>query len=306
MLDKISPIKLYSQEAAEKLAKAFSKVSLKEAKGEGTFEVIATTEGIDRDGEVILVSGWNFDNFMKNPIMLWGHNYWEMEAIVGAVTDLEVKENQVVVRGIFASTESGQLARKLYDDGILKAVSVGFIPKNRNGNTITEAELLEISFVSVPANPDALSLSKFSKMEQIVKTVTEEEKKDETKNEGEQSEEGQEGEPKADPKAIPKEVAKLKKLNSDLALIIAHYAPKNIEADEKAGRVLSSKNRTLIQSCVDSMSESANLLSELLSATEPEKGSVVELAKGVKVEAQQLQRMLEGVIKNAKLLESNL
>lgn len=414
MFENLSPVKIYSQEAAEKLAKAFSKVSLKEAKGDGTFQVIATTEGIDRDGEVILVSGWDFENFMKNPIMLWGHNYWEMEAIVGAVTNLEVKDKQVVVSGIFANTESGQLARQLYDDGILKAVSVGFIPKDRTGNTITKAELLEISFVSVPANPDALSLSKIFQMEKIIKTavaehetalapkdqafdqemcmsnlkkwatVTDEqgnEKMDMTKYQqgfawfdeadtenmeayklchhdvmdgelmcvwqgvvaamtalladgnagipqdqieavynhlaahyeqfGETAPEmGQNNsEDSLNPdeqKAVNKEVAKLKKLIGDLSLIVAHYAPKSNENEQKAGRVLSSKNRTLIQSCVESMNESGRLLTELLDSTEPDKGTVIEMAKGVVIESQQLQKMVENVIKNAKLLNSNL
>jgi phage head maturation protease len=43
----------------------------------------------------------------------------------------------------------------------LKTVSVGFIPKERdpeNQRIITRAELLEVSFVPVPCNPNALSL----------------------------------------------------------------------------------------------------------------------------------------------------
>ncbi len=41
---------------------------------------------------------------------------------------------------------------------MVKTVSVGFIPKEREGKTITSAELLELSFVAVPCNPNALSL----------------------------------------------------------------------------------------------------------------------------------------------------
>lgn len=44
---------------------------------------------------------------------------------------------------------------------MLKTVSVGFIPKNRSEQDrriIEEAELLELSFVAVPSNRDALSL----------------------------------------------------------------------------------------------------------------------------------------------------
>ena len=53
--------------------------------------------------------------------------------------------------------------RQLYDEWVLKTVSVGFIPKERdvnNSSIITRAELLELSFVPVPCNPNALSLWK--------------------------------------------------------------------------------------------------------------------------------------------------
>lgn len=148
----------------KKLEDAIAKEALtvegKKPVGEGTFEVIATNEAVDRDGEVLKVSGWNFSNFMKNPILLFGHNYWEMQTIIGAVTEVEVVNGNVVARGVFARTPEGQLARQLYEDGILKTVSVGFIPLERQGNVITKAELLELSFVPVPSNPQALSLQK--------------------------------------------------------------------------------------------------------------------------------------------------
>jgi phage head maturation protease len=43
----------------------------------------------------------------------------------------------------------------------VKTVSIGFIPKQRSSNDrtiITKSEMLEFSFVAVPANPEALSL----------------------------------------------------------------------------------------------------------------------------------------------------
>ena len=163
----------------KKLADAVAKEALtvegKKPVGEGTFEVIATNEAVDRDGEVLKVSGWSFVNFMKNPILLFGHNYWEMETIIGAVTEIEIVDGNVVARGVFARTEEGQIARQLYDDGILKTVSVGFIPLERQGNVITKAELLELSFVPVPSNPQALSLQKsLEKKMLFLKTVVSE------------------------------------------------------------------------------------------------------------------------------------
>jgi phage head maturation protease len=46
---------------------------------------------------------------------------------------------------------------------MLKTVSVGFIPLKRNDQDykiIEKAELLEVSFVAVPANPNAISMDK--------------------------------------------------------------------------------------------------------------------------------------------------
>lgn len=161
--------KEYSQKTAEELSRALKKFSKKEVKGDGTFEVIASTESVDRQGEVILLKGWNFKNYMNNPVILWGHDYWSLP--IGAATEVKVEEGKLVIKGIFANTDFAQEVRKLYDEGIVKTVSVGFIPLERQGNVITKAELLELSFVPVPANPDALSLQKMQKVEAMLKTA---------------------------------------------------------------------------------------------------------------------------------------
>jgi len=164
-------LKEYSKKQASEIVKSLQKLNLKEVKGEGTFEVIATTEGVDRDGEVIMVNGWDFANFMKNPVVLFGHDYWSFP--IGAVTEVISEGGKVIAKGVFARTEEGQKARLLYDDGILKTVSVGFIVKERNGNIITKAELLELSFVPVPSNPEARDMRKaVEELEQMLTSST--------------------------------------------------------------------------------------------------------------------------------------
>lgn len=133
--------------------------NVKAAKSEdvGTFEMVITTENTDRMGEVILANGWDFEHYMKNPIVLWGHDYHQLP--VGVTETLEkTADGKTVARGRFASHDFAQEVRKLYDAGIMSASSVGFIAKEYNGATITKAELLEWSFVTVPANPYALTL----------------------------------------------------------------------------------------------------------------------------------------------------
>jgi protein-tyrosine-phosphatase len=76
---------------------------------------------------------------------------------------VKVVEDQLIIKGEFATAEQNPVAEQaflLYDADILKTVSVGFIPLDRKGDTILKAELLELSFVPVPANPQALALAK--------------------------------------------------------------------------------------------------------------------------------------------------
>lgn len=123
----------------------------------GTFEVIITTEALDRYNEVIKLDGWQLDNYLKNAVVLWGHNHSLLP--IGKATSIEVRDGKMIAKGKFALHEFAQEVRRLYDQGIICATSVGFIEKEREGNLITKAELIEFSFVNVPANPQALTLA---------------------------------------------------------------------------------------------------------------------------------------------------
>jgi uncharacterized protein len=132
-------------------------------KGE-TRSIIASTPGLDRDGERITTSAWknSLPRYLaKNPVILWGHDYSVPpvgKAISGKITD-----GALILDVVFAPTKEGQDVKTLYDGGFLNSFSVGFIPTNatagNNGEkTYTECELLEVSCVTVPANPDAVML----------------------------------------------------------------------------------------------------------------------------------------------------
>lgn len=126
-----------------------------------TFDVIATTADRDRDNEEIKVNGWDTKNWMKSPVILANHNY-TIENIVGKGLKFYTSKGVKRLKGVFSKTNPlGVLARNLYNEGMLKSVSVGFIPLQRNANDykiIEKAELLEVSFVAVPCNPNAISL----------------------------------------------------------------------------------------------------------------------------------------------------
>jgi HK97 family phage prohead protease len=123
----------------------------------GTFRIVITTENLDRYDEVIALDGWELDHYLRNPVVLWGHDHFTLP--IGVTTNLYKQDGKLVAEGKFAAHTLAQEIRGLYDMGIVRASSVGFIEKERQGNVITRAELIEWSFVSVPANPFALSLA---------------------------------------------------------------------------------------------------------------------------------------------------
>lgn len=129
------------------------------AETNGTFKVIISTDYRDRSGEIIDQEGWELEHFKNNPVVLWAHDYSKLP--IGMATKVfKNNDGQLEAEGIFASHEFAQEVRKLYDEKIVRATSVGFIAKEMQGNTITNSELIEFSFVPVPCNPEALGKMK--------------------------------------------------------------------------------------------------------------------------------------------------
>lgn len=142
---------------------------------------IATDGSIDRDGEVIDPNSWNFDNFLKNPVLLWAHNY--SKPPIGKVLEITRQGSKILFKPQFAVEilEDAKQAYELYKEGFLNAFSVGFRPtrwedREMGGKMVRvflETELLEISAVPVPANPNAIVLARGMKgiSDEIVKEM---------------------------------------------------------------------------------------------------------------------------------------
>ena len=179
-----------TEQLAKEISEKLSWFEIKELWENGSFKVIASDETVDRAWEVIKVSWRDLSNFMKNPVIIANHIY-TVQNIVWKATNIYVENEKLVVEWVFATTDLAQDVRKLYDWWFIKTVSVWFIPKERDENAkniITKAELLEVSFVPVPCNPNALSLWKeivedlISKWLLIKEAEDEEEKKDSEEN----------------------------------------------------------------------------------------------------------------------------
>ena len=136
-------------------------------------EFIMSDETPDRMDDIIMSDGWELDNFKRNPIALFNH---KSDFPIGKWSNLRVEGK--ALRGHLELAPAGTSERideirKLIDAGILRAVSVGFRPKeysqldNKNpfsGLKFLKQELVETSLVSVPANPNALAVAKALKI----------------------------------------------------------------------------------------------------------------------------------------------
>ena len=130
-----------------------------------------SSEASDRMSDVVKQQGIDLTNFMKNPVGLAYHRH---NSPIGMWKNVEVITNGRPARtegDLFLHeegvTEMADEIGRLLSVGGLRAVSIGFIPKEidyirdkdgvwTGGFSIPESELLECSVVSIPAQPAAL------------------------------------------------------------------------------------------------------------------------------------------------------
>jgi HK97 family phage prohead protease len=130
---------------------------------EGTFVARASSKKEDRDRDIIHQEGFDLKNFKKNPVIPWSHNYWEPPVAKSVKTWVD---GDLMFQPKFDMND--EFAVKIfnkYKNGFLTSFSVGFIgqefqPRDEKdpwfgGREFTKVELLEISCVTVPANPNA-------------------------------------------------------------------------------------------------------------------------------------------------------
>ena len=134
----------------------YVKATIEEKKAD-EFTAVASSSVVDRQGEIIEQTGWDLKNFKNNPILLWMHDHTKP---LGKATrvwlDKSGAKPVLKFKGVISdATEWGRAAKQLMEEGILNSFSVGFRAMDIDDNTITKAELYEISLVTVPANPEA-------------------------------------------------------------------------------------------------------------------------------------------------------
>lgn len=171
--------------ANHRLIREAPKVEKAEGKAR-SIRFVASDETVDRYGDIIRAEGWDLSNFKKNPVLLFGHN--SREPAIGTVRAW-VEDTQLLADATFAPEGVSAFADEIWnlvDADIMRAVSVGFLPtaepnpiwKNDDEETgiltgfeFIAQELLELSVVSVPANPAALAVARSLASEQTIRRL---------------------------------------------------------------------------------------------------------------------------------------
>jgi hypothetical protein len=145
-----------------------------------SLKMIGTDETRDRDGDIVKVAGWMLENYQKNPVFLWAHDYRSVP--LAAAQKVIRKRNPASLEFQMRFPTEGlhpfaDMILNLYSEGIINASSVGFIPfkwedlsdeekqdmspmaEMWGGKKFTKQELLELSGCAVPSNPNALQNS---------------------------------------------------------------------------------------------------------------------------------------------------
>ena len=152
----------------------------------GIISAVVSTEDVDRDGDVIRQEGWDLTHFSAHPILLSSHNYRGLTNQIGEWIRMAVEDNQLVGHAKYYIGEGNEEADwgfKLATKG-RAAFSVGFVPDmakakqiEAGGNLSYEyqgQELLEVSQVTVPSNPQALQAMKGMNLHPDVEVLVEE------------------------------------------------------------------------------------------------------------------------------------
>lgn len=167
--------------------------------------ITGSTEGVDRDGDIIDVGGWKTDQYMKNPVILWAHD--RSAPPVAKALSVSVDKNKKTLDFKVYFPTIAELSSipgtpsehalfvdtlyNMYKNGLLNASSVGFralksttredqdLPTWARGTHFLEQELVELSLVPVPANAEALVRAREIKeidpagVDMVVKAVAE-------------------------------------------------------------------------------------------------------------------------------------
>jgi len=135
---------------------------------------IGSKEMVDRDGDIVVVGktpteGININEFKKNPVVLFAHDYNSLP--IARAERVWKEDKKLMFKLKFPEPEISSLGDSVYKlmkGNYLNALSIGFSPdwekaepnEKTGGFKFNNTTLLEVSVVPVPSNPMSLVQSK--------------------------------------------------------------------------------------------------------------------------------------------------
>ena len=133
--------------------------------GSRQVRAIVSTGEVDRMGDIIEQAGIKLDAFRRSPTILWQH---DADHPIAKALSVNVEGGKLVALVQFPDAGVSAKSDEVYGlikAGVINSTSIGFVPlksapidasKPYGGQRFTSSEMLEFSFVSVPANSSAL------------------------------------------------------------------------------------------------------------------------------------------------------
>jgi hypothetical protein len=120
----------------------------------GSFDVVLSTPTKDRDGEEVKSDEWLTP--LPPRITFDADHGMSVASTVGSGVPWVDDDGSLRVSGEFAGTALGQDVRSLVRDGHITSTSVAFLRRSNEKSAGVTRELLNGSFVAIPANPEAV------------------------------------------------------------------------------------------------------------------------------------------------------
>lgn len=130
---------------------------------------VVSTGDIARDGAIIETAGWDLSYYEQNPVVLWAHD--DRSLPIARTVRTVLGENEMVQVHEFADHPRAEEVYQAVRQGFVNATSVRWIPGETEMRIVGEGkakrsvlvfvrghQLLESSYVPIPADPGALVL----------------------------------------------------------------------------------------------------------------------------------------------------
>jgi HK97 family phage prohead protease len=144
----------------------FKILEQKSADGSLMIEGYANTVDKDRVGDVVLPKSFekSIGMYMDNPVLLYQHNW---DSIIGSVCEYQITDKGLYIKAKISNAKDVEDIRTKIREGTLRTLSIGYnevesdYDEQTKTKVVKELDLLEISVVTIPANPQ----SKFKPVE---------------------------------------------------------------------------------------------------------------------------------------------